>query len=292
MIEVVLLGFGGPETSSEIRPFLDRVLAGRRIPQARYEEVAGHYEHLGGRSPFNELTRRQADALQSELQSRGIDASVRVAYRHAAPFVHDVSRELAASTSPVVAVILAVHQSEVGWDKYGDAIERGTYLLPFYDQPMFVRAHAARIHEALGTLGKTDFSNVELIFTAHSIPQVIADRGPYAMQLARSAQLIAEQARAAHYTIAFQSRSGSPNEAWLEPDVRDVLAALPAKGVHEAVVAPIGFLCDHVEVLYDIDVDAKAMAERSGVRMARAASLNDHPLFIRMLADLVQQCAV
>ncbi|HZZ64938.1 MAG TPA: ferrochelatase [Candidatus Baltobacteraceae bacterium] len=292
MIDVVLLGFGGPEASAEIRPFLDRVLAGRRIPQARYEEVAGHYEHLGGRSPFNELTRAQARALETELQRRGVAARVCVAFRHAAPFIDDVARELQNNGTDVVAVILAAHQSAAGWDKYGQAIERAAYLLPFYEHPLFVQAHSMRIRDALSSLHKADLDDVELIFTAHSIPQAMADNGPYTAQLARSADLIAQQLGSTRYTLAFQSRSGSPNEAWLEPDVRDVLAALPGKGISEAVVAPIGFLCDHVEVLYDLDVEAAEIARRSGVRMARAASLNDHPLFIRMLADLVQQCGV
>jgi ferrochelatase len=118
----------------------------------------------------------------------------------------------------------------------------------------------------------------------------MARRGPYEQQLHRSAELIAQTVGAPRFKIAFQSRSGSPAEPWLEPDVRDVLRELPRSGVRDAVVVPVGFLCDHVEVLYDLDVDAQAVAKGAGVRMVRAAALNDHPLFIRMLADLVQQC--
>lgn len=292
MIDVVLLGFGGPESSEEIRPFLDRVLAGRRIPAARYDEVAGHYEHLGGRSPFNELTRRQADALEAELRGRAVDARVRVAYRNTAPFIDDIAREVKKAGSRVIAIVLAAHQSEASWDKYVEAFTDACYTPPFYNHPLFVQAHAVRIREALASLGKNDVRSAELLFTAHSIPVTMAERGPYVQQLSTSAALVARACGSAEYTLAYQSRSGSPSEAWLEPDVRDVLTAVAERGPADVVVAPIGFLCDHVEVLYDLDVEAAALAKRLSLRMARAASLNDHPLFIRMLADLVQQCPV
>jgi ferrochelatase len=289
---VVLLGFGGPDRPEEIRPFLDRVLQGRRIPPERYETVVGHYMHIGGKSPFNELTQRQADSLARELRTRGFDASVRTAYLNAAPFASDVASEMQrdGAQNPIV-VILAAHQSPASWDKYLDRIPGGKYVPPYYDHPLFIAANADRVRDALQRLDKESFSGVELIFTAHSIPQAMADMSPYAEQLERSAQLVAQHAGAASWRIAYQSRSGSPAERWLEPDVRDVLRALPHQDLHDAIVAPIGFLCDHVEVLYDLDVDAAAAAKDAGVRMERAAALNDHPLFIRMLADLVQQCA-
>ncbi len=287
---VVLLGFGGPTRPQEIRPFLDRVLQGRRIPQERYEQVAGHYEHMGGKSPFNELTQRQADALQRELQTRGLDIPVRAAYRHAAPFIEDVAREIAQNGTHPIAVILAAHQSEASWEKYYGCIPNATYVDPYYEHPLFVQANAERLRDALDAMGEATFEDVTVIFTAHSIPQDMADRGPYVAQLERSARLIANEAGAPHWTIAYQSRSGSPMDKWLEPDVQDVLRALPQSNVRDAIVAPIGFLCDHVEVLYDLDVDAANAAKESSVRMARAAALNDHPLFIRMLADLVQAC--
>ncbi len=287
---VVLLGFGGPENANEIRPFLDRVLAGRPIPQARYEQVVRHYEHIGGKSPFNELTRRQADALQAELARRGISVPVRVAYRNAAPFIPDVARELQARRATPIAIVLAAHQSQASWDKYAAGLPGATYAPPFYDRPLFVRAQAQRVMTALETLGESTFDRVALMFTAHSIPQSMADRGPYVEQFRRSAQLIADRAGASSHLIAYQSRSGSPAEAWLEPDVRAAIEQLAPAGFDKAVIAPIGFLCDHVEVLYDLDVDAAQSAARCGVRMARAAALNDHPLFIAMLADLVEEC--
>ena len=288
---VVLLGFGGPTRPEEIRPFLDRVLQGRPVPPQRYESVVEHYLHIGGKSPFNELTQRQADALARELRQRGYDAVVLTAYVNAAPFASDVAAQLQTQGVHPIVIILAAHQSPASWDKYAGLIPDATYVPPYYEHPLFVRAHAQRVRDALAELGKTSFDGVELIFTAHSIPQAMADRSPYVRQLERTAQLVAAQAQAPSWRIAYQSRSGSPADKWLEPDIRDVLRALPAQGVREAVVAPIGFLCDHVEVLYDLDVDAAQAARDAGVRMERAAALNDHPDFIRMMADLVEQCA-
>lgn len=287
---VVLLGFGGPTRPEEIRPFLDRVLQGRRVPPERVELVVSHYMHIGGRSPFNELTQRQADALASELQRRGVDASVRTAYVNAAPFVGDVAAELERDGGRPSVVILAAHQSPASWNKYLGLIPNANYVPPYYEHPLFVQANAQRLREALNRFGKDAFDGVHAVFTAHSIPQAMADASPYVQQLERSAQLVAAEAGVANWRIAYQSRSGSPADKWLEPDIRDVLHALGDEGVREAIVAPIGFLCDHVEVLYDLDVDAAQAARDAGVHMERAPALNDHPQFIEMLADLVEQC--
>jgi ferrochelatase len=291
MTTVVLLGFGGPSSPEEIRPFVDRVLQGRRVPPERIETVVDHYMHIGGKSPFNKLTQRQADALALELRSRGIEASVRTAYVNSAPFVSDVVADLQREgVQRPIAVILAAHQSPASWDKYTGLIPGAAYVPPYFDHPLFVRANTERLHETLQKLGQTSFDETELIFTAHSIPQAMAAASPYETQLRRSADLIAGEARAPSWRIAYQSRSGSPSEKWLEPDIRDAMRALPREGKSRAIVAPIGFLCDHVEVLYDLDIDAAAAAKDAGVRMERAPALNDHPLFIRMLAALVETC--
>lgn len=286
---VVLLGFGGPESPEEIRPFLDRVLEGKRIPPERYEAVVSHYEQMpGGKSPFNELTARQAEGLERELRARGIELPVRVAYKNSAPFEDDVVRELS-GTGTLLGIILAVFQSPASWQKY-QTLPDARYVDPYFDHPLLIEANAQRVRGALERLGQSSFEGTALIFTAHSIPQSMADASPYPAQFARTAELVARAAGAREWEIAYQSRSGSPADPWLDPDVRDVLAELPQRGIGNAIVAPIGFLCDHVEVLYDLDIDAAEVARDSGVRMQRAAAINDHPLFIRMLADLVQQC--
>ncbi|MFN2448710.1 MAG: ferrochelatase [Candidatus Baltobacteraceae bacterium] len=290
MKQVTLLGFGGPETPKDVRPFLDRIVAGRPIPPQRYEQVVDHYRVIGGASPFNELTRRQANALQAELEARGAALPVSVAYRFSEPFIADAARAANARGDEIIAVILAAHQSGTSWDKYVELFPRARFTQPFYDKPGFVQANAARIHDALTALGRSDFSQTTLIFTAHSIPQAMAHRSGYEAQLQRSAQLAARAAGATAYEIAYTSRSGPPAEPWLEPDVRDLLPVLSARGVREVLVDPIGFLCDHVEVLYDLDIGAAAVANRLNMRLSRARALNDHPTFIGALADAVQAC--
>jgi ferrochelatase len=296
---VVLLGFGGPARPEDIRPFIDRVLNGRPIPQARFEAVVAHYIEIGGASPYNALTRRQADALGRALLERRLSTPVEVAYINAEPFVEDVVRHLAQRNARrIFAIVLAPHQSSTSWDKYvarmedalarvGSGAPQVDYVGPYFDDPLFVRAHAQRIMAALAKLGRSQFDDVQLVFTAHSIPQAIADGEDYVRQFLRSAKLIAGEVRATRWSVAYQSRSGSPSEPWLGPDIRDVVKELPERGVREAVVAPIGFLCDHVEVLYDLDIDAKKIARDAGLRVERAEALNDHPLFIRMLSESV-----
>jgi ferrochelatase len=294
---VVILGFGGPTNPEEIRPFLDRVLRGRPIPKARYDAVLENYMLIGGSSPYNAHTQHQADALAGNLRERGFDMPVEIAYRNVPPFVDDVAKELTQrGARDVFAVVLAPHQSAASWEKYvagfedalrnsGSAAPAVEYIGPYFDHPLFVRAHAERLAEALAELGRSSFDSVEVVFTAHSIPVQTPGADVYTSQFRRSAELIAAEAGAPAWSIAYQSRSGMPTDPWLEPDVRDVLRAMPERGVKETIVAPIGFLCDHVEVLYDLDRDARSVAEVAGVRMQRAQSLNDHPLFARMLAD-------
>lgn len=295
---ILLLGFGGPGATHEIRPFLDRVLDGRSVSNERYEEVVSHYEYIGGKSPYTELTRRQAGALSSLLRERGQDIPVAVAYRHSEPGVKEVLERLArAGAGRILAIVLAPHQSPVSWGRYLQSVESARarlgsqgphvdYAEPYFDHPLFIRAHAQRVQEALRRLGSADFAGVELVFTAHSIPTQIAAASPYVQQYIRSATLVAKAAGARHWSLAYQSRSGSPGEPWLEPDVRDTLKRLGARGVQKAIVSPVGFLCDHVEVLYDLDIAGAQAARSVGLRIERATALNDHPRFIELLAEL------
>jgi len=296
---ILLLGFGGPEHSSQIRPFLDRVLAGRPIPPARYELVVQHYLQLGGVSPYNELTRRQAAALVRELLYHGDETPVAVAYRCADPDIETVLGELSrGGAQRVLGLILAPHQGSASWGRYTASVERARaqigpaaavveYSQPYFDHPSFVRAHVQRTIDALADLGTPALDETELVFTAHSIPQATPDLDVYVEQLTRTAAAIAQELGSHRWHVAYQSRSGSPRDPWLEPDIRDHLRDCASRGVRNVVVNPIGFLCDHIEVLYDLDVDARAVADSLGIRMARAVALNDHPLFVRALATVV-----
>jgi ferrochelatase len=165
------------------------------------------------------------------------------------------------------------------------------YLGEWHAHPLFIEAAADRVADALARLEPLARHRAQLIFTAHSIPAAMAAASPYVEQLRESARLIADRLKRREWTLAFQSRSGSPRDPWLEPDVNATLERLAAGGARAVVVAPVGFVCDHVEVLYDLDVEARATAGRCGLAFARAVTMNDHPLFVRMLADVIQESA-
>jgi ferrochelatase len=292
---VMLIGFGGPTAPEEVRPFLDRVLAGRPVPRTRYEEVVHHYEMLGGRSPYNELTMRQARALTAALVREGLHLPVGVGMRNTAPFLQNALRDLhAAGAHRVLGFILAAYRCEASWERYQQdvRIARETmadppeviYPRPWHTHPLFIDAQCDQIRKGLEGLDQNERKHARLIFTAHSIPCAMAEGSPYVNQLHESARMIAGRLGFGNYTLAFQSRSGNPREPWLEPDILDVLS-------HDrsaAVVAPIGFLCDHVEVLYDLDIEAAGAARAAGVHMVRAATVSDHPKFIEMIIAVIR----
>ena len=295
---VILIGFGGPQSSAEIRPFLDRVTADRPIPRERYEEVVHHYETIGGRSPFNEITARQAAALGARLAREGLKIPVVLGMRNTEPWLEDALRELGqAGVRCALGFVLAAHRCEASWERYlrnvdearervGPAAPALDYIGEWHAHPLFVEAAADRVGEALAHLEPRQRDRAQLIFTAHSIPAAMAEASPYVEQLRESARLIAERLGRTQWTLAFQSRSGSPRDPWLEPDVCDVLRGLSGQVV---VVAPVGFICDHVEVLYDLDVDAARVAREADVTMVRAATVGEHPRFIEMIAALVRE---
>jgi protoporphyrin/coproporphyrin ferrochelatase len=292
---VLLIGFGGPSSSNEIRPFLDRVTAGRSIPRDRYEAVVRHYEAIGGRSPFNDIATRQAAALRARLDSTQIP--VALGLRNSVPFIEDAIRELTASGARrLLGFVLSAFRCEASWDRYLKNVEdaRGRigasaphvdYIGEWYTHPLFVEANADRISEALACLGPTA-TGAQLVFTAHSIPVAMAATSRYVEQFTDCARLVAQRLGRRDWTLAFQSRSGDPREPWLEPDVCRVLCGLEGR---TAVVAPIGFLCDHVELLYDLDVEAASVAREARVRMVRAATVGDHPRFVEMIAALIRE---
>ena len=296
---VLLVAFGGPTTSSEIRPFLANVVKGRRIPPERVEEVAHHYEQMpGGRSPLHDLTLAQARALAAMLATSGRRLPVFVGMRNWHPFLHETLAKMAArDVRHALAIILSAFRTEASWDRYmtdvadaranTPAAPEVTFAPPWSAHPLFVDAVADRARLALATVPAAERRWTPLIFTAHSIPVPMADASPYVAELTTAADAVAARLEHPRWSIAYQSRSGSPRDPWLEPDVAAVLRSLGADGERHAVVVPIGFACDHVEVLYDLDVEASAVARAAGVTLHRATALNDHPRFIAMLTDLV-----
>lgn len=297
---VFLLAFGGPTSREDVRPFIGRVLHGHRVPAGRIEEVITHYEALGGLSPLNEITLRQGKALEELLRAWGSPLPVYVGFRHSRPFIREtLDLMVADGIRRAVGFILSPHQTEASWERYqknvleacselGGCAPDIDYCPGWHDHPLLIEAWAEKIELALKGIPDRRRQQAALIFTAHSVPSPMAARSSYAQQIAETSRLVAERLRWERWFVAYQSRSGWAQESWLEPDVKDVIRALARAGVTEVVVAPIGFVCDHVEVLYDLDIEARARAESLGVRFARAASLNDHPTFIRMMAEVIK----
>ena len=297
---VLLVAFGGPTAPHEIRPFLDIVTRGRRISAERVEEVAHHYEQMpGGRSPLAELTFAQARGLEQALAQEGPALPVFVGMRNWHPFLHETLAEMAAKgVRRALAIILSPLRTEASWERYMTDVAEAragvakapevVFTPPWFEHRHFVSAVADRARAAFAEIPQNAVGWTPLVFTAHSVPVAMAEASPYISDLTTAARAVAGRLGHPRWSIAYQSRSGNPREPWLEPDVTAVLEGLAADGDRHAVVVPIGFVCDHVEVLYDLDVEARRLAEARGLTLHRAAALNDHPDFIAMLADLVR----
>lgn len=295
---IMLIGYGGPEKQEDIIPFLNEVAKGRPIPEDRLKEVAHHYEIIGGRSPINEYTYKQAKKLQNFLNLEGYSLPVYIGMRNWHPFFIDTVSEMAsAGIRNVIGVILAVHQSDVSWERYIREVSKAselagaqlnfTYTEPLFDHPLFIENCVDNIKSCLDDIPQEELADTKLIFTAHSIPTAMAAESSYSQQFEESSRLVAEALGHSNWMTAYQSRSGSPNEPWLEPDICDVVEDLGRKGQKNIVVLPIGFLCDHVEVLFDIGIEARESADKFGVNLLLARTVNDDDKFIRAVEQSV-----
>lgn len=296
---VLFIGFGGPTEPAHIMPFLRTVVFGRGVPDERLREVEHHYLDVGGRSPYNDQTEAQRAGVERWLRAHGIDLPLYVGMRNWDPHMKDtIARMNADGRRHALGVILAAHRSEVSWERYmgdvacaiagndgvGPAV---TYLDPWFDQPRFLEANARLIEEAAGQRRGAWPADLPVLFTAHSIPTAMAEASPYVDDLLASCRGVAGLLGAADWELCWQSRSGDPRTPWLEPDVNDALRARAAAGTRELVVQAIGFLSDHVEVLYDLDHEARETAAGLGLTLHRARCVNDHPEFVAMLGELL-----
>jgi ferrochelatase len=298
---VLVIGFGGPTNMSEVRPFLENVLRGRPVPPERVETVVHHYELIGGKSPFNELTFRQARALEARLRDDGQPLPIYVGLRCWTPYLHEaLHRMMADGRRRAVGLIMAPHQSEASSGRYelevatarerlGGGAPEVDYVDDWHAHPLFIEAVSEHVQTAFGQIPAERRASAVLVFSAHSIPSAMAAASPYVQQITNSARLVASRLAHTHWSIAYQSRSGSPREPWLGPDINEVIPQLAGDGCRDLVVVPIGFVCDHVEVLYDLDIEARQIAEQAGIHFVRAATVSDHPAFIRALADMVRR---
>ena len=299
---VLLVSFGGPHGPRDIHPFLERVLRGRRVTPERIEEVAHHYELFGGVSPITGLTKRQGEGLEQRLAAAGRPLPVYVGMRNWHPLLADTLREMhAAGARHAVGFIAAAHHSYSSCQQYRENVSAAraalrtdpgtdvavTFVDSWFDHPLFAEANARHVRTALTALPAGLRSAARLVFTAHSIPVPMAESSRYREQLLESARLVAEQAGISDWALVYQSRSGRPGDPWLEPDVCAYLRHEHEGGLEAVVLCPIGFVCDHIEVLYDLDHEAAAVCRDLGLPMVRAESVNDDPLFLDMMADLV-----
>jgi ferrochelatase len=298
---VLIISFGGPQGLADVRPFLANVLRGRRVSPERVEEVAHHYELFGGVSPITDVTSRQARGLEQRLAAMGQPLPVFDGMRNWHPLLPDTLREMyAAGHRHAVGFIAAAQHSYSSCQQYRenviaarDELRRDgqdvgvTYAGSWFDHPLWIAANAAHVREALMRLPEALRAEARLVFTAHSIPTTMAERSRYQEQLNTSATLVAAEAGIEDWALVYQSRSGRPGDPWLEPDVSDYLRQARKDGLRAAVICPIGFVCDHIEVLYDLDREAADVCREIGLEMTRAEAVNDDPRFLDMMADVV-----
>jgi ferrochelatase len=293
---LLVVSFGGPEGMDDVMPFLENVTRGRNVPRERLEEVAVHYARFGGVSPINAQNRALVAALRTELDARAIELPIYFGNRNWHPFLADTLRAMAeAGVERALAFLTSGFSSYSGCRQYrenihdaqravGDGAPEVMRTRVFYNHPAWVKANAELLTPAL-----SERPDAHVLFSAHSIPTAMAARCRYEAQLAESARLVADAAGVSKWQVVYQSRSGPPDVPWLEPDVCDAIEKLADTGVTDVVVAPLGFVSDHLEVLYDLDVAAREAAERAGVGFRRIPSVGTHPTFVAMIRELVQE---
>jgi ferrochelatase len=279
---VVLMAYGSPETAEDIRPYLEDIREGRPVSDPAVAELTERYRRIGGRSPLAEITERQRAALQAELE-----LPVYVGMKHWRPRIAEAAeRALAGGADTIVGLVLAPHYSALSIAGYRERLERAlahradlVFVESWHDHGPFLDVLANRVR---GT-------SAHAVFTAHSLPARIRETDdPYEEQLLTTARLVAERAALRDWSFAFQSASatGAP---WLGPDILEELESLAERGVRDVLVCPVGFVSDHLEILWDLDVEAREKAAALGLALDRIPSLNDDPAFVAALAGLVRQ---
>jgi ferrochelatase len=297
---VLLLSFGGPEGPGDVMPFLENVLRGRNVPRERLLEVAHHYQLFGGKSPINDQNRALLAALRVELDAHGLGLPLYWGNRNWHPLLADTLRAMRADgVRRALAFVTSAYGSYSGCRQYLEDIARARAevgesapevekLRLYYDHPLFVEANAARVRAALEQVPAG--TPARLLFSAHSIPQAMAATSRYEDQLRETCRCVAlELQRGDDWELVFQSRSGPPSQPWLEPDVLARLRELHAQGERAVVLAPIGFVSDHMEVVYDLDTEAQALARELGLTLVRAGTAGTHPAFVSMARELVEE---
>ena len=299
---ILIVSFGGPEGISEVMPFLENVLRGKNVPRARMEAVAHHYELFNGVSPINAQNRELIDALKKELEANGPQLPIYWGNRNWHPMLADTLRQMAADgIRSALAFVTSAYSSYSGCRQYREDIARAQgevgdnapqidKLRVFYNHPSFIEPNVENVRAAIDRTPAERRARTHIAFTAHSIPMSMAVNCNYEAQLLETCRLVVEGLGDTSddcWRLVFQSRSGTPTQAWLEPDICDHLRELKDSGVEDVVIAPVGFISDHMEVLYDLDTEARALSEEIGLNIVRAATVGMHPTFIKMIRELI-----
>jgi ferrochelatase len=296
---VLIVSFGGPEGMDDVMPFLENVLRGRNVPRERVLEVAKHYELFGGVSPINGQNRKLIVALQRELEIKGPRLPIYFGNRNWHPLLAEtLSKMRDDGIRNALAFVTSAYSSYSSCRQYLEDIERARALVgpdaprveklrAFYNHPGFIEANAANVRVALKQIPKDRLAETQIVFTAHSIPEPMARNCDYEAQLRETGRLVAETVGTRNWQLVFQSRSGSTAQPWLGPDVCDYLRTLSADRIKDVVIAPVGFVSDHMEIIYDLDSVAAALCRELGLNMIRAATAGTHPAFIEMIRELI-----
>ncbi len=300
---VLVVGFGGPEKREDVIPFLENVLRGRNVPRERMLEVAEHYYHFGGASPINAQTRAVIEALREELAAHEIPLPIFWGNRNWHPLLADTMQQLAdEGKQRVLGLVLAAYSSYSSCRQYREDIERAREAVGekapqvdkirvFFNHPDFIAANVDRLSLAMKKFSAEQRERAFLVFTAHSLPMSMAETSAYEAQLLETCRLVAERVGIPEdrYRLVYQSRSGRPQDPWLEPDVCDYLRKLNTRGIQDVLVMPVGFLSDHMEVLFDLDEEARQVCAEQGLNMVRVETVGTHPKFIGMLRQLIDE---
>ncbi len=284
---------------TDVMPFLENVLRGRNVPAERMRRVAKHYEMFGGVSPINEQNRKLIAALSGELAENGPRLPIYWGNRNWHPLLTETLAQMAADgIKNALAFVTSAYSCYSSCRQYleniagaqeqvGGSAPRINKLRAFYNHPQFIESNVDCLQTALSSIPQAKRASTQIAFTAHSIPQSMAENCQYESQLQEASRLVAAGANHESWRLVYQSRSGPPAQPWLEPDILDHLKEVKHSGATDVVIAPIGFVSDHMEVIYDLDTEARQFCGEMGLNMVRASTVGTHPLFIRMIRELV-----
>jgi ferrochelatase len=297
---ILVVSFGGPESREDVIPFLENVLRGKNVPRERLLTVAEHYYHFEGKSPINQQTRDLIAALKIELERSGPNLPIYLGNRNWHPSLPDTLRQMQQDgVRRALGFVTSAYSSYSGCRQYREDIARaqnevGTgapevdKLRVFFNHPGFIEATVDRVRDALHAIPEQARANVQIVYTAHSVPLSMANTSDYVKQLQEVQRLVSQALARSNDVLVYQSRSGAPGQPWLEPDILDYLRRVKSENLASAVLlAPISFLSDHMEVLYDLDVEARQLCDSLGLPMARAKTVGVHPKFIAMIRELI-----